>query len=137
MDDLNAFSKHVSKHLEGDPVSTGSIDPICGMTVDSQKAKAQRSFKNKTFYFCATKCAEKFDLDPDFFSNRVPPPPKKKNAKNQSGQYTCPMHPEIISQGPTDCPLCGMALEPLGVPATTSESHAQPSAPRRSGSAST
>jgi Cu+-exporting ATPase len=27
--------------------------------------------------------------------------------------YTCPMHPEIIRDGPGSCPICGMALEPL------------------------
>jgi Cu+-exporting ATPase len=26
------------------------------------------------------------------------------------------MHPEIVQDGPGDCPLCGMALEPMGVP---------------------
>jgi hypothetical protein len=25
-------------------------------------------------------------------------------------QYTCPMHPEVISDKPGDCPKCGMAL---------------------------
>ena len=29
-------------------------------------------------------------------------------------QYTCPMHPEIIEQQPGSCPICGMALEPVG-----------------------
>ncbi|MEO6711048.1 MAG: HAD-IC family P-type ATPase, partial [Planctomycetota bacterium] len=29
--------------------------------------------------------------------------------------YTCPMHPEIIRDGPGDCPICGMALEPRTV----------------------
>lgn len=27
--------------------------------------------------------------------------------------YTCPMHPEILSGKPGDCPKCGMPLEPL------------------------
>lgn len=27
------------------------------------------------------------------------------------GQYTCPMHPEVISDKPGDCPKCGMPLE--------------------------
>ncbi len=31
--------------------------------------------------------------------------------------YTCPMHPEIEQVGPGDCPICGMALEPKGIPA--------------------
>lgn len=29
--------------------------------------------------------------------------------------YTCPMHPEVVQDGPGDCPLCGMALEPMHV----------------------
>lgn len=32
-----------------------------------------------------------------------------------AGQYTCPMHPEIISEKPATCPICGMALEPMNV----------------------
>jgi Cu+-exporting ATPase len=31
--------------------------------------------------------------------------------------YTCPMHPEIIRNGPGACPICGMALEPMIVSA--------------------
>jgi P-type Cu+ transporter len=28
-------------------------------------------------------------------------------------QYTCPMHPEIIKDGPGSCPICGMDLIPM------------------------
>jgi len=35
----------------------------------------------------------------------------------QAGGYTCPMHPEVVSDGPGACPNCGMALEPRGIPA--------------------
>ena len=28
-------------------------------------------------------------------------------------QYTCPMHPEVVQDGPGSCPECGMALEPM------------------------
>lgn len=34
-----------------------------------------------------------------------------------STQFTCPMHPEIIQDHPGDCPICGMALEPMSVTA--------------------
>ena len=36
------------------------------------------------------------------------------------GTYTCPMHPQIIKNGPGACPICGMALEPLHVTADES-----------------
>src|SRR5215467_6374768 len=35
-------------------------------------------------------------------------PPSKAGAR-----YTCPMHPEIVKDGPGACPICGMALEPM------------------------
>ena len=28
-------------------------------------------------------------------------------------EYTCPMHPQVRQLGPGNCPICGMALEPL------------------------
>ncbi len=28
-------------------------------------------------------------------------------------KWTCPMHPEIVRDGPGSCPICGMALEPI------------------------
>jgi Cu+-exporting ATPase len=30
-------------------------------------------------------------------------------------EYTCPMHPEVVSDHPGSCPICGMALEPRTV----------------------
>lgn len=30
-------------------------------------------------------------------------------------EYTCPMHPQIRQKGPGNCPICGMALEPVEV----------------------
>lgn len=31
----------------------------------------------------------------------------------QGAKWTCPMHPEIVRDGPGDCPICGMALVPI------------------------
>ena len=30
-----------------------------------------------------------------------------------SEQWTCPMHPEVVKDGPGDCPICGMDLVPM------------------------
>jgi len=32
---------------------------------------------------------------------------------NENIEYTCPMHPQIRQMGPGNCPICGMALEPV------------------------
>ncbi len=39
---------------------------------------------------------------------------QEKNERNTTAnrQYTCPMHPEVVRNGPGSCPKCGMALEP-------------------------
>src|SRR5581483_5904716 len=38
--------------------------------------------------------------------------PEPTNAGPSAREYTCPMHPEVVSERPGPCPLCGMALEP-------------------------
>ena len=43
-----------------------------------------------------------------------PATPDRPQAKAPAGtRYTCPMHPEIVRDAPGDCPICGMALEPM------------------------
>jgi len=62
------------------------------------------------FYFCSARCREKFAADPDRY---VTPRPDQPPDAPQGTQWTCPMHPEVIRDGPGSCPICGMALEPV------------------------
>ena len=87
--------------------SPGVIDPVCGMTVDPDNAAGSFEFQGTTYYFCNTHCLHRFQKDPESFLHKTPKPATKAQ------QYTCPMHPEIIRDGPGSCPICGMALEPL------------------------
>lgn len=41
------------------------------------------------------------------------PQPSSHEAAAADAIYTCPMHPEIRQKGPGNCPICGMALEPV------------------------
>ncbi|MHA6686272.1 heavy metal translocating P-type ATPase [Mesorhizobium sp. A556] len=87
-------------------------DPVCGMNVDRASAKHFSRHDGDQFYFCSAGCLQKFEADPEkYLGDRPAPAPMPKGT-----QYTCPMHPEIVRDKPGDCPICGMALEPMGVP---------------------
>jgi len=40
-------------------------DPVCGMTVDPEKAAAKAEHAGETYYFCAPGCAKRFQQAPD------------------------------------------------------------------------
>ena len=87
-------------------------DPVCGMDVDPKTAKGgKHNYKSQDYFFCSTKCNERFSENPDKFLN----PKKDSKADHSNVEYTCPMHPEIKQLGPGTCPICGMALEPTEI----------------------
>jgi P-type Cu+ transporter len=90
-----------------------AIDPVCGMKVEPANAAAEIEHDGRTYYFCSKPCADKFNADPVRYAK---PQPAAKGATAALGKYTCPMHPEVVQDGPGSCPKCGMALVPM-VPA--------------------
>src|SRR4051794_39643246 len=89
-----------------------AIDPICGMTVDEATAQWTSVRDGETFYFCNPGCKAKFEAErgaPHPAPRATFSPPR---GEKDLGQYTCPMHPEIVRDEPGSCPICGMALEP-------------------------
>ncbi len=121
-----------------DAASSTAIDPICGMTV-STSTPLRSTRDGETFYFCGPACKARFDAGEQEAAsgeqakpgNSATPQPRnpatgqhatQQHAEHPSRpplaapsspvQYTCPMHPEIVRDGPCACPICGMALEP-------------------------
>ncbi len=84
------------------------------MTIRAEKNAGSHTHEGTEYLFCSTKCREKFIADPEAYLH---PQPATVDPANASREYTCPMHPEIVQQGPGSCPLCGMALEPMMVSA--------------------
>ena len=88
------------------------LDPVCGMTISPAEAVGQVEHKGQTYYFCSERCLERFRATPDAFLAGNDP---EAEAVVPRGEYTCPMHPEIVRDQPGACPICGMALEPRTV----------------------
>ena len=124
------------------PAGAMEKDPVCGMTVNTSRAKATHEHAGKVYYFCRAGCKEKFIADPAKYlmprkhvgivpmsahsvqiapaASDVAAQPVLKVAaiphsarESAPNEYTCPMDPEVRQRGPGDCPKCGMALEPV------------------------
>ena len=110
-------------------------DPVCGMSVEPAKAAATREYLGEKYFFCSTRCAERFEKEPQRFlaspgtagmehasHAAAANAPKTSTASRALKQirYTCPMHPEVVQWGPGSCPKCGMALEPMDIVAEES-----------------
>jgi Cu+-exporting ATPase len=97
-------------HAARSVADPGSVDPVCGMTVDPQAAKYRSELEGRTYFFCSARCRDRFDAEPARYlagsakSASAPAP--------EDTIYTCPMHPQVRRPGPGSCPRCGMALEP-------------------------
>lgn len=93
-------------------------DPVCGMWVEPEKARGGSVVHaGKTIAFCCPRCREKFVADPERYLQRAAgasptSPPEAQPLAGAPTEYICPMHPEVVRQGPGACPKCGMALEP-------------------------
>jgi P-type Cu+ transporter len=94
-----------------------AIDPVCGMKVDIGVRRPSYAHAGETYRFCSEGCRTKFAADPErYLTKEGGPKPLPKGTL-----YTCPMHPRIVNEGPGHCPICGMSLEPMGVPPEISD----------------
>jgi len=104
-------------------------DPVCGMTVAPATAAGHITLEGQEHWFCSTHCQAKFSADPGAYASASTPAAKSCCAGGGSaaesgyaaeppreGPYTCPMHPDVVQEGPGSCPECGMALEPVTPP---------------------
>jgi Cu+-exporting ATPase len=105
-DNLTKEHRHPELALEGER------DPVCGMAVEPATAKHHGEHAGQTYYFCSSRCREKFEGEPERYVTPAFPEPSRPSAGGKV-LWTCPMHPQIVRNEPGSCPICGMALEPM------------------------
>jgi Cu+-exporting ATPase len=85
-------------------------DPVCEMKVNPVTSEHRGEHGGKTFHFCSAECQKKFTINPETYLQ-----PKVAEPSKSDATYTCPMHSQIRQDGPGNCPICGMTLEPAMV----------------------
>ncbi len=110
---------HHGHHHHAGPDDRRTVkDPVCGMMVDPDRTAHHAEHDGHSFHFCSARCHDKFVAAPEQYLKPEAKPAAPERAGQASPQkgviYTCPMHPEIRQEGPGNCPICGMALEPVG-----------------------
>src|SRR5512139_2313646 len=97
--------------MNADAASSGALtDPVCGMTVKPDSPH-HATHEGIDYRFCSAGCRTKFVAEP---AKYLSPAAVQQEVSVAAGtQYTCPMHPEIVRDAPGNCPICGMALEPV------------------------
>jgi Cu+-exporting ATPase len=82
------------------------------MSVALDAGKPSLVYRGETYHFCNPRCHQRFGADPYFFLSGNSK--RKAPTATADTRFTCPMDPEVIQDGPGTCPVCGMALEPMG-----------------------
>jgi len=86
-------------------------DPVCGMQVDPERTPHHSEWGGRSVHFCSAGCKQKFDASPATYATPSSTA-TRDSAPPAAAKWTCPMHPEVVKNGPGACPKCGMALEP-------------------------
>ena len=86
---------------------------MCGMTVDPATAKHHTEHAGHSYFFCSARCREEFTAEPARYVVSSGDSRGLVTAPAGEVLWTCPMHPQIARKEPGNCPICGMALEPM------------------------
>lgn len=99
--------------------------PVCNMFLvkDEEQEEETHSSADHAGHDHSAHQANSTPADKVF--NAVKPQPLAAASKANTGEgkikYVCPMHPQIVSDEPGSCPICGMDLEPVTMAADAQE----------------
>lgn len=51
--------------IDAAPAATTAIDPVCGMSVETETAQYRSEYAGQTYYFCCAHCRHSFDKEPE------------------------------------------------------------------------
>ena len=96
-----------------------AVDPVSGAVVHKPAARWMAKWEGLRVYFESEENLHRFEADPQAWADRLEAPAQPAAAKGT--KWVCACHPEVVADAPGDCPICGMALEPMAGTAPEAE----------------
>ena len=96
-----------------------AVDPVCGMTVEPDRAAGHAEHEGETYYFCSRHCLDRFRARPTQYMTKAA---LAGAVVQPTGRRSLPMMqamPEQPATGGERDPVCGMTVQP----ATAAGSH--------------
>ncbi|HHN72893.1 MAG TPA: heavy metal translocating P-type ATPase, partial [Thermopetrobacter sp.] len=94
-----------------------AVDPVSGAVVHKPTARWMSRHDGLRVYFESEENQKRFEADPAAFEAGLVPYRQQQQAKATAAagaaRWVCACHPEVVADAPGDCPICGMALEPI------------------------
>ncbi|WP_038036720.1 heavy metal translocating P-type ATPase [Thermopetrobacter sp. TC1] len=87
-----------------------AVDPVSGAVVHKPKARHMLKHEGLRVYFESEETLKAFEANPQAYADKLEAPPQ---APAGAAKWVCACHPEVVADQPGDCPICGMALEPM------------------------
>jgi Cu+-exporting ATPase len=108
------------------PESRSAIDPVCGMTVDPERAAGSFEYRGTTYFFCNPRCRERFEADPESYLRKreggsrpamsLPASPGSLPSLPKSPSLPSLSLPgKVLPSAPSGAaidPVCGMTVDP-------------------------
>jgi P-type Cu+ transporter len=87
-------------------------DPVCGMNVDPERAKAKVEHGGKIYYFCSASCAKRFEGAPEQFLSAAMPSTAHGIQIAAAAKPATASLPILASAPRVKDPVCGMMVDP-------------------------
>jgi Cu+-exporting ATPase len=88
-------------------------DPVCGMTVDPEEAKAKVEHGGKSYYFCSAGCGKRFEQGPEqFLATASPAAVSHRRQIAPTAKPGMTALPILASTPKVKDPVCGMLVDP-------------------------
>ena len=97
--DKAKFTKNPEKYVKE------TVCPVSGTKVTVTTTTPRIDRNGDIYLFCCNMCPAKFKKDPAKYTAMAP-----AMSAALTGNYYCPMHPDITSKTAGKCPVCGMNM---------------------------